>query len=84
MKFSAVSAPAPGGGGVSRRSGWGWRAGGWGAALLLLAGCCSTPRGKPLQRYEFTHPAMGTLMRITLYAPDPGAARAAAAPRFSA
>lgn len=82
MKFSAVSAPAPGGWGVPRRSSWGWRAGGWCAALLLLAGCCSTPRGKPLQRYEFTHPAMGTLMRITLYAPDPGAARAAADAAF--
>ena len=52
------------------------------AALLLLAACRSVPPEKPLQRFEFSHPAMGTLITITLYAPDLAAAKAAAAAAF--
>ncbi len=52
------------------------------SALLLLAACRSVPAGKPLQRFEFTHPAMGTLITITLYAPELPAAKAAAAAAF--
>ncbi len=52
------------------------------AVLLLLAACRSVPPEKPLQRYEFSHPAMGTLITITLYAPDPAAAKAAAGAAF--
>ena len=36
---------------------------------LLLAGCRTAPPA-PLARYEFSEPHMGTLWRITLYAPD--------------
>jgi len=35
-----------------------------------------------LQRFEFSHPAMGTLITITLYAPGPAPAKAAAAAAF--
>ena len=49
---------------------------------LLLAGCQSMPPEPPLQRFEFSHPAMGTRITITLYAPDPVAAKAAAAAAF--
>ena len=49
---------------------------------LLLAGCQSAPPAKPLHRFEFTHPAMGTLFTITLYAPDPSLAEAAAKAAF--
>ena len=59
-------------------SGFGFRISALFAALLLLAGCRSAPPERPLQRYEFTHSAMGTLMTITLYAPEPAAAQAAA------
>ncbi|HEY5479844.1 MAG TPA: FAD:protein FMN transferase [Verrucomicrobiae bacterium] len=52
------------------------------AALLLLAGCRSVPPEKPLERFAFSHPAMGTLISITLYASDPAAAKAAAAAAF--
>jgi FAD:protein FMN transferase len=52
------------------------------AALLLLAGCRSVPPEKPLERFAFSHPAMGTLISITLYAPDSAAAKAAAAAAF--
>jgi thiamine biosynthesis lipoprotein len=50
--------------------------------LLFLAACRSTPTEKPLQRFAFSHPAMGTLMTITLYAPDAAAAKAGAAAAF--
>jgi len=52
------------------------------ALLLLLAACRSTPTEKPLQRFAFSHPAMGTLIAITLYASDPAAAKAGAAAAF--
>jgi len=50
-------------------------------ATALLVGCRSTPQ-KPLERYQFSHPAMGSLITITLYAPDPVSAKAAAAAAF--
>jgi FAD:protein FMN transferase len=37
---------------------------------LLLAGCRTAPSAAALARYEFMEPYMGTLWRITLYAPD--------------
>src|ERR1039457_3719678 len=52
------------------------------AVLVLLAGCRSGPSQKALQRCQFTHPAMGTLITITLFAPDPVAGKAAAAAAF--
>ena len=52
------------------------------ALLLLLTACRAVPPGKPLQRFEFSHPAMGTLVTITLYAPEPAVAKAAAAAAF--
>lgn len=52
------------------------------ASLLLLAGCRSAPPPKPLERFAFSHPAIGTLITITLYAPDTGSARDAAAAAF--
>src|ERR1039458_8108016 len=48
------------------------------AVLLFLTACRSTPPKQPLHRYEFAHPAMGTLITITLYAPEPTVAKAAA------
>ena len=52
------------------------------AAVLFLTACRSAPPAKPLQRFEFSHPAMGTLMTITLYAPDSVAAKSAAVAAF--
>jgi len=52
------------------------------AGLLLLAACRSNPLPQPLQRFEFTSPHMGTLFRITLYAPDESGAQAAAQSAF--
>ena len=52
------------------------------SALLLLPACRSVPAEKPLDRFQFTHPAMGTLITITLYAPELLAAKAAAAAAF--
>ncbi len=52
------------------------------ALLLFLTACRSVPAGKPLERFAFSHPAMGTLMTITLYAPDAAAAQAGAAAAF--
>jgi len=49
---------------------------------LLLAGCRSPASRQALHRFEFTHPAMGTLMTITLYAPEPATAQAAASAAF--
>lgn len=53
----------------------------WPLSVLLLCGCQSESPAAPLQRFEFKHPAMGTLFTITLYAPDKsqGAATADAA-----
>jgi FAD:protein FMN transferase len=47
------------------------------AVWLLVAGCRSVPPEQSLQRYQFTHPAMGTLITITLYAPDAAVAKTA-------
>jgi len=52
------------------------------AVLLLLAGCRSVPPAKPLQRFAFSHPGMGTLINLTLYAPEPSVAKDAAAAAF--
>jgi FAD:protein FMN transferase len=52
------------------------------ATLTLLAGCHSATPQKPPERYQFTHPAMGTLITITLYAANPVTAKAAAAAAF--
>src|ERR1039458_9937613 len=52
------------------------------AVLVLLAGCRSAPPQQQLQRFQFTHPAMGTLISITLYTPDPATAKAAAGAAF--
>ena len=52
------------------------------SALLLLSACRSAPPSPPLQRFQFSHPAMGTLITITLYSPDAPAAKTAAAAAF--
>jgi len=65
-----------------RVSGFGFRLSLLLAVLALLAGCRCTPPAASLQRFAFTHPAMGTLIAITLYAPDPATAKAAAAAAF--
>lgn len=52
------------------------------ALLLLVAGCRSTPPQPALNRFEFKHPAMGTLFSITLFAPEERAARSAADAAF--
>jgi thiamine biosynthesis lipoprotein len=65
-----------------RPSGFGFRIFPLLAALLLLAACRSAPPAKPLERFAFSHPAMGTLISITLYASDPAAAQAAAKSAF--
>jgi FAD:protein FMN transferase len=52
------------------------------ASVLLFSACRSVSPEKPQQRFEFSHPAMGTLITITLYAPDPTAAKTAAAAAF--
>ncbi|HEY5914104.1 MAG TPA: FAD:protein FMN transferase [Verrucomicrobiae bacterium] len=51
-------------------------------AVLLLAGCKSGPQTTPLRRFEFTHPAMGTLFGLTLFAADEASARSAAQAAF--
>jgi thiamine biosynthesis lipoprotein len=52
------------------------------AALLFFTACRTAPPAKPLQRFEFSHPAMGTLIAVTLYAPDLAAANAGADAAF--
>ena len=52
------------------------------AAVLFLTACRSVPPQQALQRFEYSHPAMGTLITITLYAPEATAAKAAAAAAF--
>jgi FAD:protein FMN transferase len=52
------------------------------AAVLVVAGCRTAPPEKTLHRFEFRHPAMGTLFTITLYAPDASAAEPAAGAAF--
>jgi FAD:protein FMN transferase len=65
-----------------RVSGFGFRICPLLAALLLLAACRSVPAEKPLQRFEFSRPAMGMMITLTLYAPELPAAKAAAAAAF--
>jgi len=52
------------------------------AAAVLLAACRTQVEPQALHRYEFKHPAMGTLFTITLYAPDAPVAESAAAAAF--
>jgi FAD:protein FMN transferase len=52
------------------------------AAALAVVGCRTAPPDQALHRFEFRHPAMGTLFTITLYAPDAAAAEAAAGAAF--
>jgi FAD:protein FMN transferase len=66
----------------SRPSAFGFRTWGLLAALLCLSACRSASPTKPLERFEFSHPAMGTLITITLYAPDPTQAKSGAAAAF--
>jgi thiamine biosynthesis lipoprotein len=85
MFREAASAFAPSDFGPSvffRASAFGLRISPLLAALTLLSACRSTPPPHPPQRFEFSHPAMGTLITITLYAPDSTAAKAAAAAAF--
>lgn len=51
--------------------------------FLLLAGCAATREPAALARFEFEQPAMGTIFRITLYAPDEKRAEAAARAAFA-
>ena len=51
-------------------------------AIVFLAGCRSTPPEPSLNRYEFRHPAMGTLFTVTLYAPEEIGAQEAANAAF--
>jgi FAD:protein FMN transferase len=55
---------------------------GW-CAAGLLTGCQTAPKSGSLARYEFTEPHMGTLWRITVYAPDPLTASNAVSAAFS-
>lgn len=48
----------------------------------LFTACRSVPPAQPLQKFEFNHPAMGTLFTITLYAPDKAGAETAAKMAF--
>lgn len=51
-------------------------------ATLVLAGCRSPETTAPLNRYQFYSGHMGTRFGITLYAPDPASAEAAAEAAF--
>src|SRR5208337_4885533 len=77
MLDAAASAFAPSG--FLRPSAFGFRFFPLLSALFLLSACRSAPPPTALQRFQFSHPAMGTLMTITLYTPDAPAAKAAAA-----
>src|ERR1017187_2956073 len=63
-------------------SGLGFRVFPFLAALLFLTACRTATPAKPLERFEFSHPAMGTLITITLYAPDLATAKGGAAAAF--
>src|SRR5208337_4422507 len=80
MLDAAASAFAPSG--FLRPSAFGFRFFPLLSALFLLSACRSAPPPTALQRFQFSHPAMGTLMTITLYTPDAPAAKAAAAAAF--
>ncbi len=49
---------------------------------LLLTGCHSPSSTQALHRFEFTHPAMGTLFTLTLFAPDEATAGTSAQAAF--
>jgi thiamine biosynthesis lipoprotein len=51
--------------------------------ILLLAGCRSVSAAQPLTRYEFQHPAMGTLFTVTMFALDEAGASNAAKAAFA-
>ncbi|MSR43471.1 MAG: FAD:protein FMN transferase [Pedosphaera sp.] len=51
--------------------------------LLLVAGCATARNDGPFARFEFAQPAMGTIFRITLHAPDEKRAEAAAKAAFA-
>jgi len=51
----------------------------WAASLISLLGGCS----QQLQRYEYTHPQMGTRFRLVLYASDDTVASEAAGAAFA-
>jgi FAD:protein FMN transferase len=51
--------------------------------VLLTAGCRTTPEPEALTRHEFVEPHMGTLWRITLFAPSRAAASNAAQAAFA-
>jgi thiamine biosynthesis lipoprotein len=51
-------------------------------ATVFLVGCRSPAPSPSLQRFEFSKPQMGTLVRITLYATNDSTARAAADAAF--
>lgn len=51
-------------------------------ALGLLAGCRTAPEPR-LERHEFSRPAMGTLFRVSVYAPDASTASNAVARAFA-
>ena len=74
MKHSAEACP-----GMSRLKPAAMMALAW---LLLLAGCRAPSSPQALHRFEFKHPAMGTLFALTLYAPDAPTAEAAAGAAF--
>src|SRR5439155_4369194 len=51
-------------------------------SLFLLSGCRSPSGSQSLQRFEFSSPHMGTLFKITFYAPDKATAQTAAEAAF--
>jgi len=65
---------------VARPNRWPWAV--LLSAVLVLAGCVSPHSGEFLQRHEYHSDHMGTLFSITLYAPTPGQAQAAAQAAF--
>jgi FAD:protein FMN transferase len=52
------------------------------AALVVVVGACRVPVAGSLERFEYERPAMGTLFRVLLYAPDRTRADAAAEAAF--
>jgi FAD:protein FMN transferase len=51
-------------------------------SVVVLAGCRSPGSSLPLHRFEFTHPAMGTMFTVTLYAPDAATAESGSQAAF--
>ena len=60
-----------------------WKTIGLLAGMVLLVGCHTAPKPSALSRYEFAEPHMGSLWRISLYAPDPIAASNAVRAAFA-